>query len=180
MVLSRWVIGRRVTGIGLPQRQHEYGRPPYLPAVPPIGENLAMAKKRAHRPVGYEQAAATAGRVAPGAPAPGRPRPAAGASAAGTSPARARFEAFSAPILVRMQLLPAFVVPVLLGVMLFFGLVVPANWAGILLVLIAVFLGWLTAVSWPVVSPFSRVLRLVVDVAVLALGVGKLFGWIAL
>ncbi|HEX6886741.1 MAG TPA: DUF6703 family protein [Candidatus Nanopelagicales bacterium] len=139
-----------------------------------------MAKKRVHRPVGFEQGAATIGQAAPGPSAAGRPRPASRPSASGTSGARARFEAFSAPILVRMQLLPAFVVPVLLGVMLFFGLVVSANWAGILLVLIAVFLGWLTAVSWPVVTPFSRVLRLVVDVAVLALGVGKLFGWIGL
>jgi hypothetical protein len=47
-------------------------------------------------------------------------------------------------------------------------------------VLIAVFLAWLTAVSWPVITPFSRLLRVVVDLAVLALGIGKLGGWIGI
>jgi hypothetical protein len=87
-----------------------------------------------------------------------------------------RFEELSAPVLVRMQLLPAWLVPVLLGIMLFVGLAVRAPWAGSLLVLIGLFLTWLTAVSWPVVSPGSRALRVLVNVAVLGMGVAKLVG----
>ena len=79
-------------------------------------------------------------------------------------------------MLGRMQAMPTFIIPVLLGVLLFLGLTLPASWAGLLLVVIALFLGWLTAVSWPAISAGSRALRIVVDVAVLALGVLKLMG----
>ena len=75
-----------------------------------------------------------------------------------------------------MQAMPTFIIPVLLGVLLFLGLTLKASWAGLLLVVIALFLSWLTAVSWPAISPGSRILRIVVDVAVLALGVLKLMG----
>lgn len=79
-------------------------------------------------------------------------------------------------MLARMQAMPTFIIPVLLGVLLFLGLTLKASWAGLLLVMIALFLSWLTAVSWPAISPGSRILRIVVDVAVLALGVLKLMG----
>lgn len=75
-----------------------------------------------------------------------------------------------------MQSLPAFLVPVTLGILLFLGLTLNAAWSGLMLILIAVFLFWLTAVSWPAISTGSRILRLVVDVGVLALGVLKLLG----
>lgn len=75
-----------------------------------------------------------------------------------------------------MQALPAFLVPVALAVTLFAGLTLKATWSGILLVAIAVFLSWLTAVSWPAIGVGSRILRVVVDVAVLGLGVLKMLG----
>ncbi|MCU0283280.1 MAG: hypothetical protein MUD13_05175 [Candidatus Nanopelagicales bacterium] len=135
-----------------------------------------MAKKRAHRPEGYPSPP-TQSRPAAAAPRPsGPPTGAGGRSAAPRSDARVRFEELSAPVLVRMQLLPAWLVPVLLGIMLFVGLAVRAPWAGSLLVLIGLFLTWLTAVSWPVVSPGSRALRVLVNVAVLGMGVAKLVG----
>ncbi len=89
---------------------------------------------------------------------------------------RERFEDFSRPILVRMQALPGFLIPVTLGILLFFGLSLKAAWSGGLLVVIALFLFWLTAVSWPRITTGSRILRIVVDVAVLVLGVLKLAG----
>lgn len=82
----------------------------------------------------------------------------------------------SEPLLIRMRDLPAFLLPVALGIMLFLGLVLPASWAGILLVMIALFLSWLTAVSWPAISNASRIVRVLVDVGMLALGVLKLLG----
>ncbi len=79
-------------------------------------------------------------------------------------------------MLLRMSALPAFVIPATMGVLLFLGLALSADWAGILLIVIAVFLSWLTAVSWPVISTGSRVMRVAVDVGVLILGVLKLVG----
>ncbi|MCU0300678.1 MAG: hypothetical protein MUF35_03635 [Candidatus Nanopelagicales bacterium] len=134
-----------------------------------------MAKKRVHRPPGYGAAPASP-RPATSGRAGGGNRP---GSAAPVSPARSRLEAFSAPILLRMKRLPGWLIPVLLGVMLFVGLVVPARWGGILLVVIGGFLLWLTAVSWPAVSPGSRLLRMVVNLGVLALGVAKMAGLLA-
>jgi hypothetical protein len=87
---------------------------------------------------------------------------------------RERFEDASGPILFRMRALPGFVIPVTLGILLFLGLTLTTAWSGILLVLISVFLIWLTAVSWPAITTGSRILRVVVDVGILALGVLKL------
>ncbi len=79
-------------------------------------------------------------------------------------------------MLRRMQALPAFLIPVTLGILLFLGLTLNAAWSGLLLVVIAAFLFWLTAVSWPAITAGSRILRLAVDVGVLVLGVLKLLG----
>ena len=48
----------------------------------------------------------------------------------------------------------------------------------LMLVVIAVFLSWLTAVSWPALSPASRALRVVVNLGILAIGIARLVGWI--
>ena len=129
-----------------------------------------MAKKRAHRPEGFSTP-----------PAPPRPSATPARAPQPSFPAtsrRARFERRSRPWLMRMQLLPNFVIPAILGVMLFLGLALPWAWAGALLVAIALFLTWLTAVSWPVITPASRALRVVVNLGILALGVARLAGWI--
>ena len=147
-----------------------YGAPPYLPGAARIGENPAMAKKRARRPEGFSTPAPQPRRSATPARAPQPSLPA--------TSRRARFERWSRPWLLRMQLLPNFVIPAILGVMLFLGLALPWAWAGLLLVAIAVFMFWLTAVSWPVISPGSRALRMVVNVGILALGVARLLGWL--
>jgi hypothetical protein len=75
-----------------------------------------------------------------------------------------------------MQALPTFLVPMLLAVLLFLGLVIRQPWAGAFLIVIAVFLTWLTALSWPAVSAASRVMRVVVDLGLLGLGVLKILG----
>lgn len=124
-----------------------------------------MAKKRVHRPEGSR----------PVSPAP-RPARRAGPSAAARPSRRRRFEQASARALARMMGLPTFLVPITLAVLLFLGLVLPYRWAGILLVVIAAFLTWLTAVSWPAVSNGSRVLRVVINVSILVLGVLRLLG----
>jgi VIT1/CCC1 family predicted Fe2+/Mn2+ transporter len=126
-----------------------------------------MAKKRVHRPDGSRPIPAS-----PPKPATAR----ASASPGSRLSLRERFEDASRPVLRRMQSLPAFLIPVTLGILLFLGLTLNAAWSGMMLILIAAFLFWLTAVSWPAISPGSRILRLVVDVGVLALGVLKVLG----
>jgi Family of unknown function (DUF6703) len=154
---------QRFTG-GSPAR---YGAQPYLHRRTAIGDNLSMAKKRAHRPEGHPAV------TPPPAAARRPPRPAATPAPRG---ARAQFEDASRPLLLRMRALPTFLLPMVLAVALFLGLVIPAWWAGAFLVSIGLFLIWLTALSWPAITPGSRLLRVVVNVGVLALGVLKLLG----
>jgi hypothetical protein len=153
---------QRFTG-GSPAR---YGAQPYLHRGSAIGDNLSMAKKRAHRPEGHPK-------VQP--PAAAR-RPNRATAAHAPRGARARFEEASRPVLMRMRALPTFLLPMVLAVALFLGLVIRAPWAGLFLIVIGLFLSWLTALSWPAVSPASRLVRVVVDAAVLTLGVLKLLG----
>ena len=126
-----------------------------------------MAKKRVHRPEGSRPVPPQAARSA-------KPRPSSVEPA--SRDLRGRFEDASRPMLERMQAMPTFIIPVLLAVLLFLGLTLNASWPGLLLVVIALFLRWFAAVSWPAISPGSRMLRIVVDVAVLGLGVLKLMG----
>jgi hypothetical protein len=72
--------------------------------------------------------------------------------------------------------LPRLVVPLLLGILLVIGLAVHSPWAGLLLLVPALFLLWLLVLSWPVISPAGRALRLVAVVAVVAAAVLRLAG----
>lgn len=134
-----------------------------------------MAKKRAHRPEGFSPAPKPDPRASKsaGSRPPGKRAPTSSSTSGG---ARARFERASAPLLLSMQALPTFLVPMLLAVLLFLGLVIRQPWAGAFLIVIAVFLTWLTALSWPAVSAASRVMRVVVDLGLLGLGVLKILG----
>jgi hypothetical protein len=79
-------------------------------------------------------------------------------------------------MLMWMRALPTFLLPLVIAVTLFLGLALPWPWTGLLLVVIGLFLGWLTALSWPAISPGSRILRVVVNISVIALGVLKVLG----
>ena len=75
-----------------------------------------------------------------------------------------------------MGALPRIFIPAVLAVALFLGLALPSRWAGLLLLPIALFLGWLSALSWPVLSVGSRVLRLAIALGMGALAISKLAG----
>jgi uncharacterized protein DUF6703 len=63
--------------------------------------------------------------------------------------------------------LPVWLVPVVLTALLVTGLAVP-GWPGAAaLVLVAGFLGWLAAVSWPRLAPGTRLLRVAAIACVL-------------
>jgi len=46
--------------------------------------------------------------------------------------------------------LPKLVIPIAMGALLFAGLLITEPWAGLLLLVLAGFLAWLLALSWPV------------------------------
>lgn len=92
---------------------------------------------------------------------------------------RASLERASYPILLQLRAIPRWIMVVLPGVLLFAGLVMPASLAwlgGLLLALVGVFLGWLLLLSWPVLGQSSRLLRLIVIVAVFGIAFLKAMG----
>lgn len=112
----------------------------------------------------------------PGHPGARRPQSAAAPRPATAGPGRARLEARSARALTTLHRLPRWVLPVVLAAVLLLGLALPSRWAGLLLLLLAAFLGWLLALAWPLVDVRGRVLRALVVLALLAAAVLKLTG----
>lgn len=92
---------------------------------------------------------------------------------------RARFEEASLPIISTLARLPRWLVVIAPAILLVLGLVLtgPLAWLGaIFLIIILVFITWLTALSWPVISPGSRILRTIVILALAGITVMKLLG----
>ncbi len=89
---------------------------------------------------------------------------------------RGEVERTSAGLLVWLSARPKFFVPLLSAVLLLGGLFGPAGVGVPLLLLLAAFVGWLSYLSWPVVTGVQRVLRLATVGLVLAAVAGKLSG----
>lgn len=95
------------------------------------------------------------------------------------TPARRQFEEFSRPLLTRMHALPRWIMVVLPAVILLSGLVLTESWAwlgGVLLLIVSAFLGWLLALSWPVLNPGSRIIRGLTVLAIVGLAYFKFTG----
>ncbi|MCI0687701.1 MAG: hypothetical protein L0Y54_10760 [Sporichthyaceae bacterium] len=103
-----------------------------------------------------------------------RPRPIGAAGAGPRTGFRASLERASTPVLMRLSALPGWVVPVLMLAVAVTGLFVGGPVGFALLLLVAMFLTWLATLSWPLLSPRTRVLRLLVPAAVLAAAVLQL------
>lgn len=78
------------------------------------------------------------------------------------SPARVKLEKFSVRPLHILKRLPRLILPIVMGVLLLGGLLLPSQFAGLLLLVVAVFLGWLLVLSWPALIGSSRAIRLLV------------------
>lgn len=75
--------------------------------------------------------------------------------------------------------MPRWLIVVLPAVFLFGGLLLRDSWAwlgGILLTIVWVFLAWLTALSWPALSPGSRFFRALIVVFFAGIVVLKFMG----
>jgi hypothetical protein len=87
----------------------------------------------------------------------------------GASDSRRTLERSSARPLVLLHQLPVWVVPLLLAALLIAGLAVPGLVGAMALVLVAAFLGWLAALSWPRLTPSGRLLRVAAVAGVLVI-----------
>lgn len=92
------------------------------------------------------------------------------------SPARRWLVRHSAGPLIILHRLPTLLVVVVMSGVLIAGLALPYAWAGLLLLVLAVFLGWLLALSWPVLNWSGRVIRGLAVVSLLVMGVLRLLG----
>lgn len=104
----------------------------------------------------------------------GRPRP---VPAQGDR--RRTLEQTSLPLLTRLHRMPRWIIVVAPAALLLGGLLLRDSWAwlgGILLTVVWVFLAWLTALSWPALSPGSRMVRGLIVVAFGAIVVLKFLG----
>lgn len=120
----------------------------------------------------------TTGVRGPGGPGSSRPvaRPATSTSSSGF---RRRLEKFSFPILRALSQLPKWLVVIVPAILLLLGLIQTGSLAwlgGVLLSIVFVMLVWLTALSWPVISPGSRAIRSLVLAALLGLTILKFAG----
>ena len=92
---------------------------------------------------------------------------------------RPQLEKASLPILLRLTRVPRWLLVVGIALCLFLGLVMPRSlsWlGGILLLIVAFFLGWLLALSWPVINGQSKFLRVLIVIVVVLLALFKFIG----
>lgn len=89
----------------------------------------------------------------------------------GASDSRRALERSSARVLLYLRQLPRWLPPVVLAALLLAGLTVHGPVGAVALVLVAAFLGWLAALSWPRLSPPGRLLRVAATACLLALAV---------
>jgi hypothetical protein len=89
------------------------------------------------------------------------------------SPARRRLEIASAGPLLVLSRLPKWVVPAVLALLLVGGLAINSPWSALFLVPVALFLAWLLALAWPVLSTRGRLMRLLVVLLVVAAAIAR-------
>ena len=95
------------------------------------------------------------------------------------SPLRAAFERKSFPVLARVTNAPRWLLIVGLGSSLLLGLILSDAWAwlgAVFLLIVGAFLGWLLALSWPLLSPGRRFMRVLVVGALGGMAILKIGG----
>ena len=96
-----------------------------------------------------------------------------------SNPRRAAFERASFPYMARLTAMPRWLLIVALGSSLLLGLVLSDGWGwlgALFLLLVAAFLGWLLALSWPLLSGGRKFIRLLVIAALVGLAYLKVTG----
>lgn len=91
----------------------------------------------------------------------------------GASPARQAVERRSAAPLALLYQLPRWALPIGLAAVLVAGLAVSGVIGAVLLVVLAVFLGWLAYLSWPSLGAQGRLLRVAAGLVLVAIAVAQ-------
>lgn len=91
-------------------------------------------------------------------------------------PSRAGVERRSRPVLVALSALPRWLVLVVALAFVVAGLAIPGVVGGVVLLLFAAMLVWLLVLSWPVLTPAARVIRLVLLLMLVVYAGAKLGG----
>lgn len=89
------------------------------------------------------------------------------------SPLRARLEVASRPLLVRLTALPKPVVPLVSVVLFAVAILAPPPVAVAALVVIGLFLLWLTFLAWPAIGAGGRLMRVVMVGLVVVVGLNR-------
>jgi hypothetical protein len=88
-----------------------------------------------------------------------------------------RLEVFSAPILLFIHSLPRWIFPVFTAGLLLIGLFATNGiMGGLFLVLVGIVLGWLVALSWPLLTNSTRLMRLGLLLLVFGYAIGRFIG----
>ncbi len=107
-------------------------------------------------------------------PAPNSRRP---QTARASARPQTSIQRWSAPVLLRLHGLPRWVFPLFTALLLVGGLIVSSPiLAAVLLSLLTLLLLWLVALSWPLLSPLARFMRLAVLVGLVFVIVNRLQG----
>jgi hypothetical protein len=108
-------------------------------------------------------------------PSARRPRPPKEPLVAAPAPGmRGEVERASAPVLLWLSSRPKFVVPLLTVLLLVAGLAAPPGLGTPLLMLLVAFVGWLSYLSWPVLTDRQKLIRVATLGLVVAAVAGKL------
>lgn len=89
---------------------------------------------------------------------------------------RARIESASRPALVRLTRLPRLLVPAIFGVLVIVALATPTPIALAATAVVVLFVGWLTYLSWPAITPGGRAFRLAVVLLLAGYGLARGLG----
>ena len=87
---------------------------------------------------------------------------------------RTSIERTSRPLLLRLSRWPRPVVPVATVALVLVGVLAPVPLGLAALAVVAVFVAWIAYLSWPVVTPSGRLLRVAMVALVLVLGLTRL------
>lgn len=88
-----------------------------------------------------------------------------------------KFEKWSAPVLLFIHGLPTWAFPLFTATLLLTGLFVTNGLVGgILLILLGIVLGWLVALSWRLLAPTARVIRILMLLVTFLYAAGRISG----
>jgi hypothetical protein len=90
------------------------------------------------------------------------------------NPKPTRLQKASAPLLLKLSALPRWLVPLMLGALLLLGFFLDGVLGSLALMLVGLFLAWLVMLSWPLLSPGSKMIRTLIVGVVLGVAISDL------